>query len=448
MVIPTLPTINPTTIPTSYNSGSSSSDSSPSFNIAPSGTSAPIPIVTGTVSPTIVPTQNPTSLQTLVIPTNTVVPAQTQASATHGAIAGPAAGGGFSRVVEPVESMAAQQEQEVAQPGVVENPQEQDGPPVEPDSLKSSPQEAQPSGKDAQSDVSGTSSDVGTLDSSGVLDTLRTTARNVTATTPVSGLVPPPLVPAVAVTTGMAVALIGNMFWANLDKVFASKIFQFFRDFMGENVLQRVDEYEVKKRAIGIRTANKTVIGLTHNEVLVVAAGALLIGIASLVALRAAFEVNTILLYVITGGVAVTVHEMGHRYAAHHQNVQTEVKFWELGTILMFFTGWLAGNVFAQPHRTIMEENEDPDHSRDGKISLAGPLLSIGLAVLTIPFLFIGGDVSRIASTLMMMTMLIAVYHLMPFTPMDGKEILHWNRNLLIIMLIPMMAIYYYLFLI
>jgi Zn-dependent protease len=426
VIIPTIPSINPTTAPINDNSGSDSSNLP-----APSSTNIP---------QTSQPTANPTSLQTLVIPTNPVAPGQTQTSPTQGASAGPAAGGGggFSMLVEPTETPVALEEpsgQGVGEP-------EQASLPAEQDSLKSSPVEIPSSGKETKSEV--TSS---TTDSSDILSTLRSTARNATATTPVSGLVPPPLVPAVAVTTGMAIALLWNILWANADKIFDSKLFSFLRDFMGENVLQRVDEYETKKRSIGIRAAGRTAIGLTHSEILVVIAGALLIGIASLVALRASFEVNTILLYVITGGVAVTVHEMGHRYAAHHQDVKTEVKFWELGTIIMFFTGWLAGNVFAQPHRTIMEESEVKDHSREAKISLAGPATSICLAVLTVPFLFVGGDITRIASTLIMMSLLIALYHLMPFTPMDGKEILHWNRNLLIVILIPLMVIYYYLFL-
>jgi Zn-dependent protease len=427
VVIPTVPTVNPTSNSNTDTSNSGSSDTVPQAIV--------------TIPPNQ-PTGNPTSFQTLVIPVTTIAPAQTHTSSTQGAIAGPAAGGGgASRLAEPIGTTVVQQGQEVGE-------QEQENLPVEPDSPKSALQDnTQSSGKDLEGGIPGATSDPSAPGSQSVLDTLRGTARNASATTPVSGLVPPPLVPAVAVTTGMAIALIGNIVWANTDKIFSSKIFDFIRDFMGENVLQRVDEYEAKKRAIGIRAAGKTAIGLTHSEILVVIAGALLIGIASLVALRASFEVNTVLLYVITGGVAVTVHEMGHRYAAHHQEVQTEVKFWELGTVIMFFTGWLAGNVFAQPHRTIMEESEEPDHSREGKISLAGPATSIGLAVLTVPFLFVGGDITRIASTLMMMTMLIAVYHLMPFTPMDGKEILHWNRNLLIVTLIPLMAIYYYLFL-
>lgn len=216
---------------------------------------------------------------------------------------------------------------------------------------------------------------------------------------------------------------------------------------MGENRLQKLDEYEAGKRKITVGTAAKTRIGLTHTEILVAAAGALLIGIASLIAIRSSFAVDAVLLYVITAGVAVTVHELGHRYAAHNQKVQTEVKFWELGTVIMFFTGWFAGNVFAQPHRTLREESKEPDHQVEGKISLAGPVISICLGILTVPFLFVGGDIGRIASTLLMMTLLIAVYHLMPFDPMDGKAILQWNKKILIVTLVPLLAVYYYLFL-
>ena len=436
-VLPTLPTINPTSNPTA-DPGTDTSNQAPS---------APAPAATGTVPVTGQPTENPTVLPVLVLPTTQVVVPTVTQPATPGAIAGPAAGGGFSRSVEPVQSIGTPA-MEIVTPVEIAtgNQLNQQGFPGF-DSLKSSPPLAPSTEKDPQGEVAAAPSDPSVPGSSDILDTLRGTARNASAVTPASKIVPPMAVPAVAVAAGMALALIGNLVSANIDNIFGSKIFQFLRDFLGENILQRVDEYEAKKRAIGIRAAGKTALGLTHSEILVVVAGALFIGIASLVAIRAAFEINTILLYVITGGVAVTVHEMGHRYAAHHHEVQTEVKFWALGTIIMFFTGWFAGNVFAQPHRTIMEESEEQDHTREGKISLAGPFASIGLAVLTVPFLFVGGDITTIASTLLMMTLLIAIYHLMPFTPMDGKEILHWNRYLLIFMLIPMVIIYYYLFL-
>jgi hypothetical protein len=317
-----------------------------------------------------------------------------------------------------------------------------------PDSLKSSPPGAPSAEMDTQGDVAAASSDSDAPSgSSEVLDTLRETARNASAVTPASQIFPPMAVPAVAVTTGMAVALVGNIFWANLDKIFTSKIFFFLRDFLGENLLQRVDEYEAGKRKVTIRDAKKTRLGLTHNEIIVALAGALLIGIASLIALREPFALNNIVLYVATGGVAITVHEMGHRFAAHHQDVKTEVKFWELGAVIMFFTGWFSGSVFAQPHRTIMEEAEETNHPVVGKISLAGPLVSLGLAVVTVPFLFIGGDISKIASVLLMMTLLVAVYHLMPFAPMDGKMIYHWDRRILIGVLVPLLIVYYYMFL-
>ncbi len=316
-----------------------------------------------------------------------------------------------------------------------------------PDSLKSASPGAPSGAKDSQGEMATDTSGSDSSGSSAVLDSLRGTARNATAVTPASKIVPPMAVPAVAVTTGVAVALIGNLIWINLDKIFSAKIFLFLRDFLGENLLQRLDEYEAKKRNISVGLAKKTSIGLTHTEILVAIAGALLIGIATLVALREAFAVNTIALYVVTGGVAITLHEMGHRYAAHHQKVETEVKFWELGAVIMFVTGWFAGNVFAQPHRTVMEESESANHPVEGKISLAGPAVSIVLGIITVPFLFIGGDITRIASVLLMLTLLIAVYHLMPFEPMDGKAIYHWDKRVLVAVLVPLMVVYYYLFL-
>ena len=442
-----MPTISPTPDPGSDTSNTGSTDQAPSSNPAPSGTSAPEPSATGTIPSTGQPTESPTTLQTLVIAVTTVAPTQVHTSTTQGAIAGPAAGGGFSRIVEEVQPKGTQV-QEIAVPVEIATGSQPVQQNPEPDLMKSLSKEAPSTEKDTEGEVAASPSDSSTSDSSEVLDTLRGTAKNASAVTPASKIFPPMAVPVVAVTAGMAVALIGNVFWANLNNIFSSKIFLFLRDFMGENVLQRLDEYEARKRKVAVRDAKKTRLGLTHNEILVAIAGAFLIGIASLVAIHEIFAINSLVLYIVTGGVAITVHEMGHRFAAHHQNVKTEVKFWELGAVIMFFTGWFSGSVFAQPHRTVMEDLEEPNHPVEAKISLAGPLVSLGLAVVTVPFLFLGGDIAKIASVLLMMTLLVAVYHMMPFEPMDGKTVYHWDKRVLIGILVPLLIVYYYLFLI
>jgi Zn-dependent protease len=329
--------------------------------------------------------------------------------------------------------------------------QPQDAPPVEQESQKSS-----------SPDTSSSSNDMGADNPvitpiptpSPVLDTLRETAHNSTAMTPASLFVPEAAVPAVAVTAGISLGMISNFFMTNVDKVLSLKFFGFARDYFGEQTLQSIDEYEAKKRKIVVRTGKKTVLGLTYAEIAVAVIGSILIGVATVIALRDPFSITEILIYVIAGGIAVTLHEFGHRYAAHRKNVATEVKFWELGAITMFITGWFAGNVFAQPQRTIIDEKTVEERANDGdkipvdvQISLAGPLVNLGIAVITIPFLFVGGEVTRVASIMLMMTLLLAVYHLMPFSPMDGKAIMKWNKWALAAMLIPLIAVYTYLFL-
>jgi len=287
-----------------------------------------------------------------------------------------------------------------------------------------------------------------------VLDTLRETSYNSSAMSPAAMVVPEPAVPVVAVTTGISLAMIGNFFMTNIDKLFSLKLFGFVRDFVGEHTLQSVDEYEAKKRKIVVRTGKRTILGLTHAEIAVAIIGSILIGVATVIALRDPISINEIAIYILAGGIAVTLHEFGHRYAAHRKNVATEVKFWELGAVTMFLTGWLTGNVFAQPQRTIIDERSveerEKDHDKipvEVQISLAGPLVNLAIALVTIPFLFVGGDVTKVASIMLMMTLLLAVFHLMPFAPMDGKAIAKWNKYVLAVILIPLIAVYSYLFL-
>jgi Zn-dependent protease len=218
------------------------------------------------------------------------------------------------------------------------------------------------------------------------------------------------------------------------------------RDYLGENFSERLTDFEIERRALSIGLNQKPFLGVIQFEVVVGVAGSLLFGLASLIAYRAPFSLDSIAIYFIAAGVAIMVHEVAHWYAARRLKKATEIQFWGLGTVIMFLTGWLSGNVFGQPCRTMIEGVHEMEGPESGKIMLAGPLVSVGVAAASIPLIYMGGDLARIGQLSIILNLVLAVYHMMPFKPMDGKVIYKWNRMVWAIVFFPILMAYIYTF--
>ena len=75
---------------------------------------------------------------------------------------------------------------------------------------------------------------------------------------------------------------------------------------------------------------------------------------------------------------------------------------------------------------------------RNGKISLAGPLTNIILAILfLIPFLFFKeGILGLFFSYGLIINSLLALFNLIPVMPLDGRKVYEWNKVIYIIVVL------------
>ena len=81
-----------------------------------------------------------------------------------------------------------------------------------------------------------------------------------------------------------------------------------------------------------------------------------------------------------------------------------------------------------------------------GRIMLAGPVISVLASLVFVPFIFLGGVYQVAASMSIMFNLIVGTYHLMPFTPMDGRSILKWNGVLWFVIFVPLVIAYFFLF--
>jgi len=130
------------------------------------------------------------------------------------------------------------------------------------------------------------------------------------------------------------------------------------------------------------------------------------------------------------------VHELSHKFVARRYGCWAEFRadYRMLGFALVtaFF-----GFLFAAPGAVMIAGNVDRE--RNGKISLAGPgsNLVIGVACLSVLLLTgVSGLAHDALSGLLMFSVFLGGFNMIPVMPFDGAKIWYWNKPVYILTLL------------
>jgi len=127
----------------------------------------------------------------------------------------------------------------------------------------------------------------------------------------------------------------------------------------------------------------------------------------------------------VTVGLGFLLHEMGHKYVAQRYNCFAEFradnKMLLLAIGMSFF-----GFIFAAPLAVMIQGMVTRE--RNGKISIAGPLVNIVLAAIFLILLFVN-ILPTVAGYGAFINSLLAAFNMIPLGNIDGKKILNWNRT-------------------
>jgi len=281
------------------------------------------------------------------------------------------------------------------------------------------------------------------------IDTIRLATRSGNGTLPLSSVIPDKYAPLTAVVVGVAISVIGTM--ASVNAVFSrlwDKIIALLEKFLGSETIGLMNVTEIEKR--GLRPSeNLSAIlpGLSSREILVIGISTLGFAVAFILQDRLELNLVTLIIFVFVGGIATILHDLAHKYCAYRSGCITEYQFWGLGTVTMLTTAWLFGNAFAKPSRTIIRNEKNPSMEEAAIIKLAGPLMSFGVAIVSLFLIPLGGLFIIAGSAGFSMNLLNCVFSLVPVKPNDGVEIYAWNKLVWAIMFIPLMAFYLYIYL-
>jgi len=144
-----------------------------------------------------------------------------------------------------------------------------------------------------------------------------------------------------------------------------------------------------------------------------------------------------------TAGVGFLLHELMHRYVARRYGLRAEFRafnsmLWM--TLLFSFFGF----IIAAPGAVFISGRMDKE--KNGKVSLAGPMTNIILAMaFLIGLIAIGksGFLGIFFSLGLSINSLLGAFNMIPAMPFDGAKVLAWNKAVYFIVLIFAIGLFF-----
>jgi Zn-dependent protease len=130
----------------------------------------------------------------------------------------------------------------------------------------------------------------------------------------------------------------------------------------------------------------------------------------------------------LTFGVAFIAHELAHKLVAQKYGFWAEFRYWETGLILGLLMGITRAFLFLAPGAVYISGGFHGISKRQNAfISLAGAATNVALALIFFTFTpLFGGTISNFAVRI---NLLLAIFNLLPFPPLDGSKVYSWNRR-------------------
>ena len=276
------------------------------------------------------------------------------------------------------------------------------------------------------------------------LDLIRTATGSSRGPLPLSPLIPDMYAPLAAVAAGVALSIAGAMAGgSSAVSQWWSRITDLIRQFLGSETIGLMNATEIEKRSMRpAENLSAVLLGLSSREMLVIGISALGFAAAFILQDRLRLDLTTIIIFVCAGGIATILHDLAHKYCAYRIGCVTEFQFWSLGMVTMLATAWLFGNAFAKPSRTLIRSKKPLPEADAAVIRLAGPLMSMAVAVVSLLMIPLGGLFVIAGSAGFSINLLNSVFSLVPVRPNDGMEVWAWNKPVWALVFVPLIAFY------
>lgn len=257
---------------------------------------------------------------------------------------------------------------------------------------------------------------------------------------PLNNVIPESIAPAAAIALGMGLGILGVLLNQSSHVIsLKHRAMGFALRFLNAPAAEASnDPYAGAAAKPGTRKGRRIMIlGHSVTELMAIGVCPIIFSIAFIIADRVTVDAGTMLIFLIMGFLVLIAHDLGHRLVAQKVGIEGEYHFWGLGSITLLLTAWLFGIPFAQPGKFKANPGEQ-DQRNIAFITLAGPAVNFLMALAFLPFALVGGVAGQIGVLGFSMNIVTVVYNLMPFSPMDGKEIYDWSKIFWALIFVPL----------
>ncbi|MBQ9160011.1 MAG: site-2 protease family protein [Methanobrevibacter sp.] len=150
---------------------------------------------------------------------------------------------------------------------------------------------------------------------------------------------------------------------------------------------------------------------------------------------------NMLPIVMVGVGAGFILHELGHKFVSMKYGYWAEFKLWPQGLIFALVTSFF-GFVFAAPGAVYTYANYMTDEI-NGKISIAGPIVNIVLAIVFIAIaaaIYPSAFYSETSALIFIICAVgysvnsfLAVFNLLPIGNLDGSKVLNWNIGIWVV---------------
>lgn len=134
------------------------------------------------------------------------------------------------------------------------------------------------------------------------------------------------------------------------------------------------------------------------------------------------------------------LHELAHKFVAQRYGAWAEFRMYPTGLFMALIVSFL-GFLFAAPGAVYISGRIN--RKQNGIISLAGPATNIAFGSLFIALWLIFPDAgiwSLAFNLIGRLSLLLALFNLLPFGPLDGKKVWAWNPTYWVLSMVIVVA--------